>query len=141
MFKREIKYKNFDDEEVTDILWFHLTKTELITMQVDVEGGLGKFLQKIIDETNEKEVFKMIKDILLLSYGEKSPDGKRFIKSDELRQAFSQSLPYEILMTEFMVDSEAAAKFIEGVLPEDIDEFVKKLKDQDKPATPTASQT
>lgn len=138
MLKREIKYTNFDDEEETDIFWFHLSKAELLEMQVEVEGGLGKFLQRIIDEKNNKEIVDKVKWIILRAYGEKSADGKRFIKSDELREAFTQTAAYEALFTEFMIDGEAAAKFVEGVLPKDLDEFTKKL-DQDKPTGPPAA--
>jgi len=141
MLKLDVKYKNWDDEEVVDICWFHLSKVELLEMQVDIEGGLGKFLQRIIDESNEKEIFKKIKEVLLMSYGVKSPDGKRFEKSDELREKFVQSLAFESIMTEFMTDAEAAAKFVEGIMPKDIDEFNKKLQDQDKPKAPPTSST
>lgn len=141
MLKREITYTNFDDEEVTEPYYFNLTKAELVEMEVDIKGGLGKFLQRIVDEQDNREIFRMVKEIILGSYGEKSPDGKQFVKTLELSEGFSHTAAFDALIVEFMTDSEAAATFIEAVMPKDMEEFVKKVADQDKPKPPESQTT
>ncbi len=131
MLKREIKYTDFNDEEHVDVFYFNWTKPEIMAMQVQVEGGFGQFLQNIVETKNNKELVARFQEIILSAYGEKSEDGKRFIKSDEISKQFSQTAAYEVLYMELLENETAAAEFIAALVPKDMLE----PKDQDKPTT------
>ena len=64
-------------------------------------------------------LMKLFKELVLDAYGEKSPDGKRFIKSEELKTAFAQTEAYSILFTKLATDDEAAAEFFNALIPEE----------------------
>lgn len=132
MLKREITYEDFNGSKVTETFYFNISKPELIEMQVEHDMGMAQFLQSIVESNNHKEVLKKFKEIVLLAYGEKSEDGKYFLKSDEIRNKFSQSAAYSSLFTELATNDDAAAIFIKGVLPQDMGE----KPDQDKPVGP-----
>lgn len=126
MLKRDIKYEDFDGNEQTDTFFFHLSKAELIELEVEYQGGLSAAIQKIVETEDNKALLNEFKRIVLLSYGQKSEDGKRFIKNDQLREEFQQMPAYSSLFTELAMDSTAAAEFISGIMPRDIAEAVKE---------------
>ncbi len=125
MLKREITYTTFDEEEVSEIFYFHMGKPELIEMEVEFDGGLGATLERIVEEKNHKRLIEMFKRLVLASYGEKSQDGKHFVKSPEIALAFSQTAAYEALFMELATDDNAAVKFISGILPSDLGKQVE----------------
>lgn len=135
MLKREIKYEDFNGEEVTDTFYFNLSKPELLELEVEVDGGLGNFLQHIIDTKNNRDLVMWFKKIVLLAYGQKSEDGKRFIKTDTLREEFSQTAAYQSLFMELAENDNAAVEFLTKVLPKDLADGAEKAMtgDQDKP--------
>lgn len=120
MLKLTKKYTNFNGKEVEEDLYFNLTKAEIATMQLEVEGGFDGFLQKIIETENIPELMKQFQKIILMSYGVKSSDGRRFEKSEKLRTEFSQTQVYSDLFIELATDAEAAANFIKGIIPSDL---------------------
>lgn len=121
MLKKTIKYEDFDGNQREEDFYFNLTKTELMQMQLGTDGGLQKKIEKIISAQDTKQIIDIFKTIILESYGEKSDDGKRFIKSKELSDAFSQTPAYDILFMELATDDKAAANFINGVIPAGLD--------------------
>lgn len=118
MLKKTIKYTDYDGNEREETFYFNLSKAEVAEMELSVDGGLVKQIEKIVEEQDGKGIIEMFKDIILRSYGEKSPDGKRFIKSKELRDAFSQTEAYSELFMELATDAEAAAAFVNGIVPQ-----------------------
>ncbi len=120
MLKREIAYEDFNGNQVTDIFYFNISKTELIELEVEYQEGFGAMIQKIIDAKDNKALIKQFKEIILLAYGQKSDDGKRFVKSDQLREEFSQTAAFNTLFIEFATDDKAAAIFLKSVLPRDM---------------------
>lgn len=143
MLKRSITYTNFNDEEITEEFYFNLSKAELIEMEVDKKEGLGEYLQKIIKAEDRKELIQMFKEIVLKAYGEKSEDGKRFIKNDEMREAFSQTAAYQELFMELATNDKAATIFIKAIMPKDMTEAVEKeaLKNEMAGALTAVSET
>ena len=87
-------------------------------------GGLTEMINKIVAAQDTPTLIKIFKDLVLRAYGEKSPDGKRFIKSDEIRDAFSQTEAYSNLFMELATDAEAASKFFNGLIPDNVDKPV-----------------
>ena len=120
MFKKTIKYTDFDGNERKEDFYFNLTKAELLEMQLSIDGGLQGYLERIIKTQSQPELIKMFKEIIMRAYGEKSPDGKRFMKSDEIRQNFECTEAYSELFMELATNSDAAAEFIDALLPGDL---------------------
>lgn len=117
MLKKTITYTDFDGEERTETFLFNLTKAEVAELELGTEGGLASKLQRIVAAKDRHEIIRYFKEILLMAYGEKSDDGRRFIKSPEIRKAFSETMAYSELFTELATDAAAAADFIKGILP------------------------
>lgn len=129
MIKKTITYTDYNGVERTEDFYFNLTKAELIDWQYSVDGGLYEILDKITKSADAAKIIDYFKEILLRSYGEKSDDGKRFIKSPELSTAFSQTEAYNMLYMELFSDADVASDFIKGILPSDFGEdFQKELK-------------
>lgn len=137
MLKREITYEDFNGDTVTEVFYFNISKPELIELEVEGNVGLGTMIQQIIDTKNHEELIKKFKRIILLAYGEKSPDGKHFLKSPEARALFEQSAAYSKLFVELATDDDAASVFIKGVLPKDIVTEMDKPVETVTPSTQT----
>lgn len=119
MLKKTITYKDFDGNERTEDFYFNLTKAEVMEMELGVTGGMTQMLQKIIEKQDSKQIIEIFKEIILKSYGEKSPDGKRFVKNQELRDAFEQTNAYSELFMELATNADAATAFVNGILPKE----------------------
>lgn len=126
MIKQTIKYTDYDGIERTEDFWFNLNKAEIMEMELTTVGGMQKMLERIVAEQDSKRIVEIFKDIILRSYGQKSPDGKRFIKSKELTDAFVQTEAYSELFMLLATNAEAATKFINGVVPNDIEKGLAK---------------
>lgn len=126
MVKKTITYKDFDGQERTEDYYFNLTKTELTEMELSMNGGLSTLLEKIIKERDMKQLIEYFKRIVLDSYGEKSLDGRMFIKNEKLKEEFKSTMAYSEIFMELANDDKAAAEFINGILPSDLAEEVKK---------------
>lgn len=120
MLKREITYEDFDGNQVTDIYYFNLNRTELVELEVGYEGGLQAALQRIIESKDNKQIISEFKKIILMAYGVKSEDGKRFIKSEKLREEFTQTAAFDALFMDLATNENAGANFINGILPKDL---------------------
>lgn len=117
MLKKKITYTDYNGTERTEDFYFNLTKAEITEMELGTSGGLAEMIRKIVDAQDAPSIIRVFKDLILKAYGEKSPDGKRFIKSDEISTAFSQTEAYSQLFMELAMDSDAAAEFINGIVP------------------------
>lgn len=121
MLKKTIQYTDFDGNERKESFYFNLTKSELTEMELSASGGLTKTIERIVETKDGGRIITIFKDLILKSYGEKSPDGRRFIKSAELSEAFSQTGAYDALFMELATDADKASDFIKGIIPADID--------------------
>lgn len=120
MIMKTIKYVDYDGVERSESFYFNLSKAELVSMDFEVEGGFKKKIEKVVEAQNQKELIEIFKDIIFRSYGEKSPDGRRFIKSKELSEAFTQTEAYSELFMELATDATAAEAFIRGIMPPEV---------------------
>lgn len=117
MLKREITYKDYDGNERTEDFYFNLNKAELTEMELSTNGGLDKMLKQIIASHDSKRIVEIFKSIILKAYGQKSLDGRRFIKSKELSEEFSQTEAYSILFMELATDADKAGDFVNAITP------------------------
>lgn len=135
MLKKTIKFVDYDGNEREEDFFFNLTQAELTTMQMSEVGGLEKKLENIIKAQDAPRIMEMFRDIIRRSYGVKSPDGRRFIKSAEISDEFEQTEAYSILFMELCTDAEAASAFVNGILPKNLAEEVKKNTPKPKKAS------
>lgn len=132
MLKKTITYTDYNGDERTEDFFFNLTNAELTEMQYSETGGMDMVIDRIIKTRDQPTMVKIFKDLVLKAYGEKSLDGKRFIKSEELSTAFSQTEAYSILFMELATDEKKAAEFVNGVVPADIAESLNKMENEAK---------
>lgn len=126
MIKERIKYTDFNGEEREEDFYFNLTEAELTELQLSYDGGLSDVLKQIVDAKNQAELIKIFKKIVLMAYGEKSPDGKYFLKNDTIRANFESTQAYSDIFMSLVLDDKKAADFINGVVPEKIREKAKE---------------
>lgn len=117
MLKKTITYTDYDDVERTEDYYFNLSKAELIMMDSSVVGGLRQRLEKIIQSKDNVAIMEVFKDLIHRSYGVKSDDGKRFVKSDELSIEFEQTEAYSELVMELLSNPDKAADFVNAIMP------------------------
>lgn len=117
MLKQQVKYEDFDGNTQTETLYFNLNRMELISFQKRYGSeNMENYINKLIEEKQIEPMYDLLNDFVLTAYGVKSEDGKRFIKNDELREEFKQSLAYEALIEDFHDDSRKVLEnFIAGV--------------------------
>ena len=126
MITETIKYTDFNGDEREEKFMFNLTKAEVMELQMGTTGGLSETLKKIVETQDVPSIIKIFKDLILKAYGEKSADGKRFIKSEELSTAFSQTEAYSQLFMKLATDADAAANFVKGIIPADMNADITK---------------
>ena len=142
MLTKTVKYTDYNGNERTETLNFHLTKAEIAEMELSMPGGMSVTIQRIIEAQDTKELIAIFKDLLLKSYGVKSPDGRRFIKNDELREEFSQTEAYSEMFMELATDAKAASDFVNGIIPADMQEQLKNMpEDMKKQIEAATNQT
>lgn len=120
MLKKEIAYTDYNGVERKETFYFNLSKAEIMEMELTTVGGFAEMIQKIVDAQDAPSIIKTFKDLVLKSYGEKSPDGKRFIKTEELRDSFEQTEAYSTLFMELATNAAAASEFVNGIIPADL---------------------
>lgn len=126
MQKKTVTYVDYNGVERTEDFFFNLTKAEVMEMELSTTGGLAESIQRIVAAQDAPAIIKVFKDLVLKSYGEKSADGRRFIKSDEISTAFAQTEAYSIIFMELATDADKAAEFVNGIVPADLAEEVNK---------------
>lgn len=117
MLKLTKTYTDYNGISRTEDFYFNLTQAELTEMELSVDGGIVEMINRIVAAKDGKQIIAMFKDIVLRAYGEKSPDGRRFIKNQEIRDAFSQTPVYSDLFMELATDAKKASDFIAGIIP------------------------
>lgn len=136
MLAKKIKYTDYNGVEREEVFYFNITKAELMTQNLMTPGGLETKIKRIINSKDVPELTKYIQDIIKDSYGVKSDDGVRFIKSKELSEMFMQTEAYSVLFMEMVTDNKKASDFVNGILPKDLVEQAEKMEKQGA-VTPT----
>ena len=130
MLKKTITYTDYNGVERKEDFYFNLTKAEIMEMEISISGGLTEMINRIVAAQDAPAIVKIFKELVLKAYGVKSPDGKRFIKSDELATEFAQTEAYSQLFMELATDADAASAFVNGIVPnvEGMDAAPKLIK-------------
>lgn len=139
MFGRTFSYTDYNGNPRKDTWYFNLTKAELMKMELGAWGGLDALLKRLIREEKPEKIVDMFEKIILGAVGEKSPDGRRFIKNEQIRQDFYQTQAYSDLFFELVTDPEKLTAFLKGAIPEDL---AQKIDEKDRAeAKETAADT
>ena len=121
MLKKTVSYVDYNGVERTEDFYFNLSKAEVAEMELSVEGGFSKMLEDVVKSKDNVKIVNIFKQMVLKAYGEKSADGRRFVKSEEIAQAFAQTEAYSEIFMELALDSNAAAAFVNGIMPANLD--------------------
>lgn len=136
MISKNIKYTDYNGVEREETFLFNLSKAELMEMELGTTGGLTEIIKKIIETKDQPSIIKIFKELILKAYGEKSADGKRFIKMDEngqpLSRQFAETEAYSVLFMELATDDAKAAEFVNGIIPADVAEKTSALSEEQK---------
>ena len=135
MLKKTITCEDFDGNTYTEDYWFHLNKTELAELNLGKKEGFYKYAQRLAKEDtdeNREKILEIYRDLILKSYGRKSADGRRFIKSPEMSKEFSETNAFEQLYMELIQSETALAEFFNGVLPKDMGKITPDMIEKEK---------
>lgn len=128
MLKKSITFKDFNGSEITEDFYFHLNTAEIMKwLTTSGNYTLDKLLERLIEERNGKKIMNIFEDLISMSYGKPSLDGRKFIKNDELREDFLQTEAYSQLFMELVTDAKKAADFINAIIPKDLSDEVSKI--------------
>lgn len=122
MLKKTITYIDYNGVSRTEDFYFNLSKAEVLEMEMSTAGGLAEMINRIVALKDASTIIKVFKGLILKAYGEKSADGKQFVKSEELSTAFSQTEAYSTLFMELATDANKAADFVNGIVPGNVEE-------------------
>lgn len=117
MIKKTVTYTDLNGKERTESFYFHFYESEILEMELSVDGGFAERVQKMIDAQDQPSLIAVIKKFVIDAYGVKSDDGKQFVKNEEVRNAFVQCPAYSKIFMELVLDDKVAAEFVKGVVP------------------------
>ena len=125
MIKKTISYTDFDGNSVKEDLYFNISKAEAMKLEYTSDGRLTDFMSRVskkasegsLDAEEEEKIVKFIVDFVLQAYGKKSEDGRRFIKSEQIRSEFSQSAAFDAFLDELLGSEEYMKTFFSSVVP------------------------
>lgn len=132
MYKKTIKYEDYNGEEREEDFYFNLTVAEATRLEVNTEGGLDNMISKITRAKDNAEIIRVFEDLVAYSYGEKSPDGRYFSKSPEITAKFKSSPAYDEFFVSLFADPQAASNFVKGIVPSKMAEKFSKIAGQDQ---------
>lgn len=139
MIKKAITFTNFDDEQVTEVHYFHLSKSELIDMDLATPGGMTAKLEKIGRSENGAEIMQTFREIIAAAYGERvDGSGSQFFKSKQKTEVFMGGLAFDALLTELLLDPAGAADFVSGIIPKDLAMLAAQVEAQNRPTADVA---
>lgn len=137
MFSITKTYTDYNEVEKTETFWFNLNKAELMQLALGPKGGLEGVIEEITRTTDTGRVLDLIKEILLMSYGRKTPDG-RFAKTDDdghkYALEFEQTAAFDEIYVDLFNDVDSLIAFVNGVVPaklrDDVSSETAKVKSQ-----------
>jgi hypothetical protein len=141
MYKKTITYEDYDGNKRTEDFYFSLTTAELTKMQMSVDGGYAAMIDNMVKAQDMRSLINAIEDVVIKSYGIKSDDGRRFIKNPTITEEFMQTPAYSSLYMELITDENAAADFINKIIPSDLAAKVEKYNKEKPTVTNLPSNT
>lgn len=130
MLKKNVKYKNFDDEEVEETFYFHLSQVELLRWEAQLQatGGLGEHFKDVMNSGDGARIMKFMEDLIGRSIGIPGPGGKGFLKENgSVAEDFRSSLAYDNFFMGLVTNPDSAADFMNGIVPKELTETVERM--------------
>ena len=126
MYKYTATYTDYDGIERTEDFLFNLSEAEIVEMEYGVTGGMQRMLEQIVAAKDTKLIMDVFKDLIKRAYGVKSPDGRRFEKDEKLSKEFTETPVYSDMFMKFARDADAAAEFVNKIIPQSVAAEVAK---------------
>lgn len=130
MYKITETYTDYDDNQRTEDFYFNYSEAELSDLQFSVSGGLAGMIDKIIKTNDMPKLVELFRELIQNAYGEKSNDGRRFMKSPELTKEFTETVAYSQIYMRLATDSKAAQEFINKVVPKSMKDKMQQANQQ-----------
>lgn len=139
MYTRKFTYEDYNGVERTEDFYFNLTKSDIIKW-LTTNGGytLDALIEKLGQEQNGKEIMRIFEELIVMSCGKRSLDGRRFDKSEEAKRDFLETAAYDQLFTELVTDASKAAEFINQIIPKDMAAEIAKIMAENSDGVPDA---
>lgn len=125
MYKKDVKYKDFNGNEQTDTVYCYYLESDMIDIDFNK-------MAMIFAKNDQMEFVRFMKNFILDAYGIKSIDGKHFIKNEEQKKQFSQSQAFATLLIMIVSDEKEAQIFMKNVLPQEFYEKLMKISEEAK---------
>lgn len=117
MLKKKITYTDYNGMERTDNFYFNMTEREIVMLLARLGvDDLKEYTDKLAQSGDTKAMFSFVDDIILSSVGAKSEDGKRFVKSQKIRDDFEQSEAYNVMFMDFLQNPKSATSFASAIV-------------------------
>ena len=130
MYKITETYTDYDDNQRTEDFYFNYSEAELTDLQFSVSGGLAGMIDKIIKTNDMPKLVELFRELIQKAYGQKSNDGRRFMKSPELTKEFTETVAYSQIYMRLATDSKAAQEFINKVVPKSMKDKMQQANQQ-----------
>lgn len=128
MFSRTFEYTGYDGQTHKDTWWFNLSEAELYKLELSNLGGMNGMMNKLLRESKPGEIVDLFEKLILSAVGERSVDGRKFLKNEEIRQDFYQSKAYSDLFVELVKSGDKLAEFLRGAIPAEVAEALAKAE-------------
>lgn len=115
MFKHSVEYVDFNGSDRKEDLYFHLSLPEVTRLEAEIGMGLEDYIKGLTTNQELNTLLAFLERMLLSSYGQKTSDGKSFIKSQVIREAFEYSQAYAEIFEQVLSNPDLARKFGENV--------------------------
>lgn len=136
MFKKRIKYVDFNGTPREEDFYFHMSPVEITRLEAKIGGlTLDTYTKNLVANQDLAEMIEFVEDLVLSSYGEKSQDGTRFMKGKQIREKFEYSQAYAELFEELLTNPESANKFSAGIGKQTSQLLKKRKKHKEDVAT------
>lgn len=137
MFTKSITYTNFDGEKVTEDHSFHMSEAEIMEwVTTNGDYSIDMLLNRMVEKKRGRDIIAAVKELIYKSYGERSLDGRRFIKTPEVKAEFMETEAYSALFMELVTDAAKAGEFVQGILPKDMGEKLLKVMEENPDGIP-----
>lgn len=120
MISKTITYNDYNGVERTETFYFHMTKAEIMKLEMSTHGGYAEMIERIVNAKDAPAIMATFEELIHKSYGVKTPDGRGFVKRKEDLEAFIQTEAYSELFMELLTNTDYAIKFFNGVIPADV---------------------
>lgn len=138
MLKQTITYEDFDENQVTEDLYFNISRIvvvenaeELTRRWKEIEAMLKGDEKRELNTHEVMMLIGIVKYMMELSYGVKSDDGRVFDQSPELWNRFTHMAAFDAFLFGLFEDTNKATSFIAGIFPKSLrDEAAKVIAER-----------